>query len=106
MMAPTLEARVGSSAATANLRVDVLLRDGCEPFRGIAVDVSLVWPLQRAFVAAAASSPGGAATAAEAAKRLKYGPACEAAGLKLVPLVADMFGAWGASALPWRCRGG
>ena len=59
------------------------------------------YPLQRSLIAPAAAKPGGAATAAEAGKRAKYGAACAAANFKFVPIVMDMFGAWGASATPF-----
>ena len=81
-------------------RVDVLLRDDCAPFRGIAIDVSVVFPLQPSFIRRAADSPGGAATAKEAVKNRAYEAACSAANIRLVPVIVDTWGAWGKAAIP------
>jgi hypothetical protein len=81
-------------------RVDVLLRirGALGRVERIALDIATV--STTVHVNAAIAKPGGAATAYEALKRLRYGAAAERAGMAFVPLVADSAGAWGESSLP------
>jgi hypothetical protein len=88
-------------ASHPSLRCDVLLR-GAVTME--ALDVAVMWPLQDTYVAAAASTPGGASTAYEAVKFATYGAELQHSSVTLVPVVVDMFGAWGASALPLLSR--
>ena len=79
-----------------NQRMDFVIRNGeAEQL----VDLALTFPLQKNSVAAAVTTPGGAATQYEAIKRKKY-ERFLSRGQTLVPLVFDTFGAAGASARP------
>lgn len=81
------------------LRLDYLLR--AAPVHGsVGADVAIVNPLGPAHVGVAALAPGAAATAYEATKVLKYGALCAAAHIHFVPVVADIFGAFGEAARP------
>jgi len=68
--------------------------------RIMGIDFACINPLQPKFKSIAAASQGAAATAYEELKRAKYQTECDAVGMGFTPLVAECYGAWGASALP------
>ena len=69
----------------------------------LLVDVAVVIPLRSACLSAAASSPGGAATAYEKTKHRRYDAAAAATDshMTVAPLVWDTLGAAGATANRW-----
>jgi hypothetical protein len=80
------------------LRCDVELRDA--PDGGhVAIDVAVTNPCQPKFEAAAADTPGAAASLYEAVKWAKYGPFV-VAPLRFVPVIFETYGAVGQSGLP------
>jgi len=71
---------------------DILTKEGD---REVANDVAVTHPLQKAYIKHTIEKPGSAQDMYAQSHKVKlYGPACDAAGLKLRPLVADCFGGW------------
>lgn len=71
------------------------------------VDVALTNALKPSSVAAAAATPGGAASQYEATKHATYGPLLadlQPGRHRVVPVVMDLFGAWGKTALTFITR--
>ena len=101
--AAVLAVGVCASPSSPSILFGFFLRSAPSPKkkrREIAGDVAVTFPLKDAHaVAAARSSPGGAATAYEAHKVARYGVLCAEEGMTLAPLVVDVFGAWGATGL-------
>jgi len=83
----------------ASGRLDIKISNG---YNFDLLDTAIINPLQPRFVARAAMSQGGAATAYEAIKVTRYGAAVNNLGPRysLVPVIMDTFGAWGESAIP------
>ena len=67
--------------------------------KDVAVDITVVNPLQTALVARAAQEGGSAVQHAHEAKVRKYGERCSQEGITFVPLAVDTFGGWHQSAL-------
>jgi hypothetical protein len=59
------------------------------------VDVSVVFPAAKDYIAAASKTPGATAEAAEAKKDARYVPDLKAASYEFVPAIAEVFGRWG-----------
>ena len=78
---------------------DVLIPfwSGC---RDMALDFTVVNPLQAALVRRAANDGESAVEHANRGKMRKYEERCAAKGLVFVPLAVDTFGGWHSSALP------
>ena len=81
----------------AHLRVDGMITRGV--IRPIVTDQACIFPLSGSHLAAARRTPGGAATAYEWNKIARYGAAAAEADFAFVPLVVELFGSWGMSAL-------
>ena len=67
--------------------------------KDVAVDITVVNPLQTALVARAAQEGGSAVQHAHEAKVRKYGERCSQEGITFVPLAVDTFRGWHQSAL-------
>jgi len=107
LWAPRLEPNVfpGAPSRRADIAVqprqpEIFATFASGPRRPIAIDAAVVSPFTRDSVARAAATPGGAATAYEARKVNDYGDLARRAGIDFTPLIVDVFGAWGESALP------
>ena len=106
LMAPRKEHRPFSSAAYQSSRVDIWYeRKNAERLLDFAV-VCAQQPSDRRYAAAAVKSAGGAADLYSECKKLEHyapmllaEPPERAARMKVVPMVVDSFGAWGAAAV-------
>ena len=87
----------------SNLRMDISLHAG---FAGVVqlLYVGVCSPFADGNVHGAAEVAGGATASLEAAKRRKYGPPLERAGMQathvFTPILCDSFGAWNAASQP------
>ena len=99
LLTPGGEARPFSTDPGARMDV-VLVKEGVFHL----LDTAIIFPLALQHRTHAATKSGGAATNYEAKKHQRYGPVIarepNPAAFKLIPLVVDMFGAWGDAALP------
>jgi hypothetical protein len=80
-----------------HLRLDGILTRGVA--RPVLTDQACIFPLAASHLLAASHTPGGAATAYEATKVATYGAAAVEANFSFVPLVVELFGSWGESAM-------
>ena len=65
--------------------------------RDTALDITVVNPLQVAFINQSAANPGHALRKAFERKMIKHGEPCREAGLSFCPLPMDTLGAWSES---------
>jgi hypothetical protein len=80
-------------------RCDLLLQGHTHRGRACALDYACITHTD-ARLRTAAETQGGAATAYEATKRADYEALADSAGLHFVPMIQDIYGAWGQSAKP------
>ena len=59
-----------------------------------AMDITVVNPLQAAFINGAATTPGHALTRRYAEKMTKHGEGCRRAGMVFLPLPVETLGGW------------
>jgi hypothetical protein len=80
------------------LRMDIVLRGGQS--KDTLIDVAMTHPYTTGSIQKGIAEPGGAATAYETIKKVKYRPFVDDTSQEFVPMIIDTFGAWGKSALP------
>ena len=96
-MSPILEHHCFPSQA--GLRADVYLPNGggfgCD---GVALDVTVVHPLQGSILPKSSKAPLQGCLHGEAVKHTKYDEVCERENISIIPLAVEFFGCWGKEA--------
>jgi hypothetical protein len=88
---PALEVAV-TGGGKALVPADVYVPKNIAGDQALAVDITVVHPLQQATVALASKVRGTGARYAEARKTSKHGAACAASGLTFIPVAIEVFG--------------
>ena len=91
-LAPTKEAPT-LNPSSCSCSADILLPHLCRD-RLVALDVSVISPLQHLTLAGAASSPSHALHAGVQRKMSSNLPACRSAGVDFLPIVVETLGWW------------
>jgi hypothetical protein len=66
---------------------------------GLALDVTVVHPLQKAILTQSSTSSLSGCNLGEKRKHDKYGMLCESANISFIPLVNEFYGCWGKEAV-------
>lgn len=88
---PALEVSV-TGGTRALVPADVYVPKDILGTQALAIDITVVNPLQVATRAAAATQPGAGAAHAETKKRAKHAKACSVSGLTFIPMAIEVFG--------------
>jgi len=96
-LSPILESHCFPSSP--GLRADIFLRSGRDIcIGGVALDVTVIHPLQESILLKASKAPLQGCLHGESVKHKKYEGVCQSEDILLIPLAVEFFGCWGKEA--------